>query len=398
MAEAFQACRAASQSISAASNGGQGSQEAVDACSSLRRAIRRRHSAVDEGRGGRIVARHIPNKEKEKEDLLEKVREITSGESKGSKDEKQAEGKTELSWDHEGLEPYPSPERPKPQRDSKTKRTPKESVKGNRIINKDLRGKEGQEEKEKSLKRAKENLVSLKTNEIMPKELEKDSDVKRGHPKVENGVDKNTEQWVNDQNKFWEKKREALEETIPKVFELQGPIRVLQRGKQPQSEVAKQTPTKTEVNRDFWNSGYSGPNYRNGYQMGYPGESRNWEQRNGYGRRYGNGNRNQQRRADGGTTTQTQTQHTTPKERVPYKNIPSRGMNGRQGDGDGNGEDKDDKNRRWYRNIKYDFEEKDEEESDTEDSFEFEITPQQLSQVTPGGGVLKLKGAFENNK
>ena len=33
---------------------------------------------------------------------------------------------------------------------------------------------------------------------------------------------------------------------------------------------------------------------------------------------------------------------------------------------------------------------KDEEESDTEDSFEFEITPQQLSQVTPGGGVLKL--------
>ena len=42
----------------------------------------------------------IPVKEKEKEDLLEKVREITSGESKGSKDEKQAEGETEPSWDH----------------------------------------------------------------------------------------------------------------------------------------------------------------------------------------------------------------------------------------------------------------------------------------------------------
>ena len=38
----------------------------------------------------------IPVKEKEKEDLLEKVREITSGESKGSKDEKQAEGETAL--------------------------------------------------------------------------------------------------------------------------------------------------------------------------------------------------------------------------------------------------------------------------------------------------------------
>ena len=32
----------------------------------------------------------------------------------------------------------------------------------------------------------------------------------------------------------------------------------------------------------------------------------------------------------------------------------------------------------------------DEEESDTEDSFELEITPQQLSQVTPWGGVFKL--------
>ena len=94
-------------------------------------------------------------------------------------------------------------------------------------------------------------MVSQKTNEITPKELEKDSDVERGHPRVENGVDKNTEQWVNDQNKFWEKKRETLEETIPKVFEPQGAIRVLQRGKQPQSEVAKQTPTKIGVNRDF---------------------------------------------------------------------------------------------------------------------------------------------------
>ena len=59
MAEAFQAGRAASQSILATSNGGRGSQEAADACSSRRRAIRRRHSAVDEGRGGRVVARHI---------------------------------------------------------------------------------------------------------------------------------------------------------------------------------------------------------------------------------------------------------------------------------------------------------------------------------------------------
>ena len=36
----------------------------------------------------------IPVREKEKEDHLENVREITSGESKGSKDEKQAESET----------------------------------------------------------------------------------------------------------------------------------------------------------------------------------------------------------------------------------------------------------------------------------------------------------------
>ena len=280
----------------------------------------------------------IPVREKEKEDLLEKVREITSGESKGSKDEKQAEGETDLSWDHKGLEPYPSPERPKPQRDPKEKGTPKEDVNSNETLNKGLGGKESQEEKEEPLKRVKENLVSPKLNETTPKELEKDSDVKRGHPKEGNGVDKNTEQWVNDQNKFWEKKRESLEETMPKVFEPQDPVKILQRGKQPQLEMAKPTPAKTGVNRDFWNSGYGGPNYRNGYQMGYPSENRNWEQRNGYGRRYGNGNKNQQRRAHGGTTAQTQTYYTTPEGRVPYKNTPSRRMSGGQGNGDGNGE------------------------------------------------------------
>ena len=123
--------------------------------------------------------------------------------------------------------------------------------------------------------------------------------------------------------------------------------------------------------------------------MGYPSENRNWEQRNGYGRRYGNGNKNQQRRAHGGTT-QAQTHHTTPRGRVPYGNTSFRRMGGGQRNGDGNGEDKDDKNRKRYKDTKYNFKEEDEKESDTEDSFEFEITPQQLSQVTPGGGVLKL--------
>ena len=154
--------------------------------------------------------------------------------------------------------------------------------------------------------------------------------------------------------------------------------------------MAKQTPKETEISRDFWDSSYGRPSYRNGYQMRYVDENGNWGQKNGYGRRYGNGNKNQQRRAHGESTTQTQIYYTTPKGRVSYRNTPSRRMGGGQGDGNGNSEDKDDKNRKRYRDTKYDLEEKDEEESDTEDSFQFEITPQQLSQVTPGGGVLRL--------
>ena len=44
---------------------------------------------------------------KEREDLLEKVREMTSEESKGSKGEKLVEVDTNLSWDHKGLGPLP---------------------------------------------------------------------------------------------------------------------------------------------------------------------------------------------------------------------------------------------------------------------------------------------------
>ena len=77
MAEAFKACRTASQSISVASNGGRGSQEAADACSPRRRAIRRRHSAVDEGRGGRVVARHIYQHFQDHEKIYETDPQVT---------------------------------------------------------------------------------------------------------------------------------------------------------------------------------------------------------------------------------------------------------------------------------------------------------------------------------
>ena len=48
-----------------------------------------------------------PIKQKEREDLLEKVREMTSEGSKGSKGETLVEEDTDLSWDHKGLGPIP---------------------------------------------------------------------------------------------------------------------------------------------------------------------------------------------------------------------------------------------------------------------------------------------------
>ena len=55
------------------------------------------------------------------------------------------------------------------------------------------------------------------------------------------------------------------------------------------------------------------------------------------------------------------------------------------------GEIKGRNDRKKYRDTRIGIENDSHEESDTEDSYEFEITPQQLSQVTPGGGALKIK-------
>ena len=71
----------------------------------------------------------IPVKEKEKQEALEKVKELTNGGSKGSKGEKQVEGDTDLSWDHEGLEPYLELSKPKPPRSLKPSRVPRPGAK-----------------------------------------------------------------------------------------------------------------------------------------------------------------------------------------------------------------------------------------------------------------------------
>ena len=63
-----------------------------------------------------------PVKQREREELIEKVKEMTSEEIRGGKREKSVEVDTDLSWDHEGLKPIPKApknrldESPKPPR------------------------------------------------------------------------------------------------------------------------------------------------------------------------------------------------------------------------------------------------------------------------------------------
>ena len=66
-----------------------------------------------------------PIKQKEREDLLKKVREMTSEESKGGKGEKSVEVDTNLSWDHEGLRPLPKTHKDRLNGSPKPPRVPK---------------------------------------------------------------------------------------------------------------------------------------------------------------------------------------------------------------------------------------------------------------------------------
>ena len=120
----------------------------------------------------------------------------------------------------------------------------------------------------------------------------------------------------------------------------------------------------------------------------YPLKEKRKVQWGGYGRQYATGGErksSQTYRTDGTQKQGYNTAHWSQRQ-GGYFPIKSTG-NGQGGDG-GDG-DKNDK--RKYRDTGIGFGNDSHEESDTEDSYEFEITPQQLSQVTPGGGALKIK-------
>ena len=146
---------------------------------------------------------------------------MKNGGSKGSKSEKRVEGETELSWDHEGLEPYPGPEKPKPQRSPKGSKSPKQEV--NKRVSPKIcpTCKRNHDEKDciripsKKIERELPSLKDSKEENLGPK---------WNFQKGETVINNDTKQWVDEQNKYWKeeekrKDREKQKECVPRKLQ-----------------------------------------------------------------------------------------------------------------------------------------------------------------------------------
>ena len=120
----------------------------------------------------------------------------------------------------------------------------------------------------------------------------------------------------------------------------------------------------------------------------YPLKERRRTQWDGYGKQYGTGGERRGYRTYRTDRTQPQSHNTAYGSQRQGSYFLTKSTGNGQGGNGGNG-DKNDKKK--YRDTRISQESDSHEESDTEDSYEFEITSQQLSQVTPGGGALKIK-------
>ena len=211
------------------------------------------------------------------------------------------------------------------------------------------------------------------------------------------------------EEKEFEKDRK---ERDPLVFNPSGPIKVLQKQRlnlrtgyeqTPQHPMGVQKGQTVHPPLVVTNKGdvsWRGPGRR------YPLKEKRRTQWGGYGRQYGTGGErkgNQTYRTDR-TPTQSHDTAYEPQRQGSY--FPTKSTGNGQG---GNGGDEDSNDKKKYRDTRIGIENDSHEESDTEDSYEFEIIPQQLSRVTPGGGTLKIKlskkkplkitaGALDNQK
>ena len=250
-----------------------------------------------------------PIKQKERKDLIEKVKEMTSEESKGGKREKSVEVDTDLSWDHEGLKPLPKvpknkiTESPKPPR---TPRVPKAKVnteetfkEGQPVSNGDSKeGKCPEVSHEENKDRKEASLEKRPDPDIRKKNSKNDKEWNFKSP--ENTVDRKTAKWIEEQNEFLGKQKEKefekdKKERDPPVFNPNGPVKVLQRSRAthhtgyeqlPQHLMSARIDHAPHPSMIVTNRGDG--NWRNQGKR-YPLKERHKTQGGGYGQQYGMG-------------------------------------------------------------------------------------------------------------
>ena len=338
-----------------------------------------------------------PIKQIEREDLIEKVKEMTSEESKGGKRERSVEVNSNLSWDHEGLSPLlKSPKDglnggPKPPR---TPKVPKVKVNAVEAFKKEQTALSGNEEN----RERKETSLEKRLDPDIGKRNGK-NDERWDVESPENPVDRKIARWIEEQNEFLRKQKEKeleknKKERYPPAFNLNDPVKVLQK-QRPTHHAGYEEPPQhlMGAQRDqaphppivVTNRGDG--SWRN-QRKRYPLKERQRAQWGGYGKQYGTGGEGRSNQIYRTDRTQTQGHNAAYESQRRGRYFPTKSTGNGQGGNGGNG-DRDDKKR--YRDTRINHENDGHEESDTEDSYEFEITPQQLSQVTPGGGALKIK-------
>ena len=349
-----------------------------------------------------------PIKQKEREDLLEKVREMTSEESKGGKGEKSVEVDTDLSWDHEGLRPLPKAPKDKLNGSPKPPRVPKVPKAGGNAVGTFKKEYPGFSGDYKEGKYPEPTHKENKDGKVVPPEKKQDPGIGKKSGKNDeswdfessgNIIDKKTARWIEEQNKFLGKPEEKefekdKKERDPPVFNPSGPIKVLQKQRlnlhtgyeqtpqHPMSAQKGQTIHPPLVVTNKGDVNWKGPGKR------YPLKEKRRTQWGGYGRQYGTGGERRSNHTYRTDRTQTQGRNTAYESQGQGSYFPTKSTGNGQG---GNGGDEDGNDKKRYRDTGISFGNDSHEESDTEDSYEFEITPQQLSQVIPGGGALKIK-------
>ena len=325
-------------------------------------------------------------KQKEREDLLEKVREMTSEESKGGKGEKLVEVDTDLSWDHEGLKPLPKAPKdrlnqsPKPLRAPKI---PKARVNTARTFKKEYPAfsrdsKEGKypEIPHKENKDRKEVPPEKKQDPGIGKKSGK-HDENWNSESSENPVDKKTARWIEEQNEFLGKQKEKefekdKKERDPPVFNPKGPIKVLQKQRATHHAGYEQPPQhlmgaqKDQVPYPPMVVTSRGDGSWRSQGKRYPLKERQGTQWGGYGKQYGTGGDRKSNQIYKIDRTQPQGCNTAYESQKQGSYFPTKSTGNGQG-GNGGGEDRNDKKK--YRDTRINPEDDSHEESDTEDFY-----------------------------